>query len=403
MRTSDTVQGDSFCDAVNGRGWVAGGLSADGDMSALGETMRPIDQLNSAGLSQLSGYVQPLQDVLDRLAGNASVIQSFADTWQRVSSSVDQVGQQLSAPADWLGDSADSYRGRVTEVSGALHETATVSAAVGTLATTMGQVVAGARRNANDLLTDLVRRLISYVRQAAAAEGGVTPNVLAQATNMINAYQEPILSVEEKLRQTMDNVSSLLGGGSAPVRLAMTRIRPGQRPGTGDFPILEGGGGGRGYGGGPTTSGPYRPGVIDRLIEIFRGKGPAKPIELPSTKPQQQKPWPKREDYQNNRDYGRDVGNALKDKMRPFEGTQLKDGWEVYKVERTVGGTKRVDVMYVNHEKQQILVEDYFTGEVQSLEHVNKGWAYKNEPEIQDLVNKGYKYEYIESNPAKLQ
>ena len=56
--------------------------SSGGSMSALDATIRPIDALSSAGLGWLTPYVQPLQDVVDRMAGMSSVIQTFTDGWQ---------------------------------------------------------------------------------------------------------------------------------------------------------------------------------------------------------------------------------------------------------------------------------------------------------------------------------
>ncbi|WP_086666616.1 WXG100 family type VII secretion target [Lentzea kentuckyensis] len=261
------------CDAIAGCGWVAGGLATGGGMAGLGDSPRPIDQLGSVGLGALTGQVQELQDVVDRLAGNAAVIGSFADTWRRVGESIGEVGERFggiaeSGTAAWQGDSGTGYRNRAAEVTGALRETATLSSMVGTLADTMGQVVAGARRTAGDQLADLVQRLISYVRTASAAEGGVTPNVLAQASSMIDAFREPIVGVEEKLRQSMSNVESLLdsgatsaaSAGSPGVRLAMNCGPLWQKPMPGEvytpnpFDDVCGGGGG-----GPSGALPAKP------------------------------------------------------------------------------------------------------------------------------------------------
>jgi hypothetical protein len=145
------------------------------------------------------------------MAGQASVIQSFADSWQRAADQVEEIRDQLSRSSatdtsEWLGPAADGYRGRARELALALQSAAAVSAATGIVARQMGEVVADARRKVNDLLTDLVGRLISYARQAIAAEGGVTPNVISQCTNMINSYRQPVAELEQKLEQAMDAV-----------------------------------------------------------------------------------------------------------------------------------------------------------------------------------------------------
>jgi hypothetical protein len=213
---------------VTARGWIAEGLRADGSLQALGATMRPIDALSSAGLDALRPHVEPLQQVLDRMAGNAAVIQSFADAWQRAGTQISEVHQQLGrrVPADtaeWTGDAADLYRDRAGEITESLRSAATMCSATGELARTMGEVVAGARTTVNDLLTDLVGRLISYTRQAMAVEGGLTPSVLAQATRMIDSYRTPVTDVEQRLQRTVANAERLLTG-RAQVAAADPRV-----------------------------------------------------------------------------------------------------------------------------------------------------------------------------------
>jgi hypothetical protein len=79
-------QAQALLDGIKSAAWVPPGLSAGGSMAPLDATMRPVDALNGAGLSWLVPYVQPMQEVLDKLAGKSAVIHSFADTWQRTSS-----------------------------------------------------------------------------------------------------------------------------------------------------------------------------------------------------------------------------------------------------------------------------------------------------------------------------
>jgi uncharacterized protein YukE len=210
--------------AIKTGSWIPEGLAAGAGMAALEATMRPIDELPRAGLDWLVPYVEPLQGVLERMAGKAAVIQSFADAWQRASDQVEEIHQRLADAAtrdtaDWHGDAADNYRRRARELALALDAAARVASATSIVARQMGEVIADARQKVNDLLTDLVSRLISYARQAVAAEGGVTPNVIAQCTNMINSYQSPIAEIERKLEQALDSVqppTSQPGPGSGP-------------------------------------------------------------------------------------------------------------------------------------------------------------------------------------------
>ncbi|HWO63571.1 MAG TPA: hypothetical protein VNO31_26425, partial [Umezawaea sp.] len=111
---------------ITGGGWVAGGLGG-GSMTALDATVKPIDALSSAGFGFLAGYVQPLQDVCDRMAGKASVVGSFADTWQQVSTRADQVRERLTRStatetAQWSGAAGDRYRTRSAEIASVLEQ-----------------------------------------------------------------------------------------------------------------------------------------------------------------------------------------------------------------------------------------------------------------------------------------
>jgi hypothetical protein len=62
---------------------------------------------------------------------------------------------------------------------------------------------------------------------------------------------------------------------------------------------------------------------------------------------------------------------------------------------RTMGGTRRPDEVYVDHEAKEIIVVDTYTGPTEPLAHNQKGWSYQNEPEIQALIQQGYTYQYV--------
>jgi hypothetical protein len=238
-------------------GWVASGLEAGGSMASLEATMKPVDALVSAGLGFLAAQVQPLQEVLDRLAGKASVVQSFAGAWQQVSTQVDQVRQRLAQSAttdtaQWLGAAGDRYRAHAAGTTSALGQIVALAAAASKATTTMGKAAAGGRQQAGELLNDLVQRLISFATQAIAAEGGITSTVLAQATSMVNAYTSPISAIEQRVRQTTNTIAPLLTAlagamtGAPTTQAAAAQpttpasaLAVGQVPGVGQLPSVE--------------------------------------------------------------------------------------------------------------------------------------------------------------------
>jgi uncharacterized protein YukE len=201
--------------SITGGGWVASGLGAGGSLAALDATMKPIEALSSAGLGFLTGHVQPLQQVLDRMAGKSSVIHSFATAWQQVSTQVNQIQQQLAKAAakdtaQWHGAAGDKYRAHAAQTTSALSQIAALAKAASSATTMAGQAVAGGRQQVNDLLMKLVQQLIPMALAAMATQGGATSTVLAQATKMISSYTSPISTIEQQVRQTLSSVQPQL-------------------------------------------------------------------------------------------------------------------------------------------------------------------------------------------------
>ena len=217
----DAEAAEALGRTVRGRGWVAGELRG-GDVSALDAHLRPIDRLQGAGLAPLIPHVRPLQQVLDGMQGKSSEIGSFADVWRTVASGVAEVQGRLARTsreetAAWTGDAADRYRAKAATLAGGLRGVTALATAMADAATAMGEAAGTARGNAHRLLDDLVTRLIDYVTRATAAEGGFTANVMAQATQMVNASAPAIAAQEQALRRTVDAFESQVSAqGLAP-------------------------------------------------------------------------------------------------------------------------------------------------------------------------------------------
>lgn len=202
---------EALLGSINRGTWVPPGMATGGGLTALDQTMRPTADLTTAGLGWLVPHVQPLQSVLDEMTGTAAVVQTWADTSREAAKKLEEIRDQLAARAqaetgEWLGLSGARYRRRARELTEALEGTARTVLAASVMAHQMGELVADARRQVNERLTELVRQLISYARQAVAAEGGVTPNVVARCTEMIRAQSGPIAEIEQRLRKAMDSV-----------------------------------------------------------------------------------------------------------------------------------------------------------------------------------------------------
>ncbi|WP_329055255.1 hypothetical protein OG738_17695 [Amycolatopsis sp. NBC_01488] len=210
---------ESSMDAFNGikdGDWVSGGL---GVLSLAGEiagaAVDPFGYLMSSVASFLMEHVQPLKDMLDSVAGNPPVIQSYADTWGNVSKALGERKTDFdnavkNGTTGWTGDGADAYRKFAAEHSDALSGAATVAGAISTVTMIMGQVVSFVRETVRQLIADLVGKLISWVMEEAFSLGFGTPVVVAQASAAIAKWGKKIGDLLKKLTDTIRKVSPLL-------------------------------------------------------------------------------------------------------------------------------------------------------------------------------------------------
>jgi hypothetical protein len=210
---------ESAVDVANGiqsGNWVEIGFGAAGvGLEALSIAMDPAGSLLSAGVGWLMEHVEPLSQILDRLAGDADAINAHAATWQNVAQAVGDVaadyGPAVAAgTAGWSGDAANAYRTRGADLTNLLSAAGTASGGVGTAVEMAGLIVATVREVVRDLIADLVGRLIAWALEAAATLGLATPVVVAQATSAIAKWAARIADIVRKLIKTINNLIPLL-------------------------------------------------------------------------------------------------------------------------------------------------------------------------------------------------
>jgi hypothetical protein len=210
---------ESSMDAFNGikdGDWVSGGL---GVLSLAGEiagaAVDPFGYLMSSVASFLMEHIQPLKDMLDSVAGDPPVIQSYADTWGNVSKALGERKTDFdnavkTGTTGWTGQGADAYRKFAAEHSDALSGAATVAGAISTVTMIMGQVVSFVRETVRQLIADLVGKLIAWVMEEVFSLGFGTPVVVAQAMAAIAKWGKKIGELLKKLTDTIRKVSPLL-------------------------------------------------------------------------------------------------------------------------------------------------------------------------------------------------
>lgn len=176
----DLVQGIQSGDWVDiGLGGLTTGLEA------LSIVMDPIGSVASHLVSFIIEHVEPLQDALDKLAGNADAV--AAQTWKNVATALGQVqgdyGLEASADtAGWTG------MGSAVEMA--------------------GMVVGVVRETVRDLIADLVGRLVVWAAEALTIIGA--PAAAAQAAAAAAKWAARIAQIIKQLVRTLQNLMPLL-------------------------------------------------------------------------------------------------------------------------------------------------------------------------------------------------
>ncbi|MGM1063911.1 hypothetical protein [Saccharothrix sp. Mg75] len=210
---------ESAMDTFNGvkdGDWVGAGLGMVGlaaDAAAM--AIDPFGTLMSSAASFLMEHVQPLKDMLDWLAGNPPVIESYSTTWTNVATELGKIAEDYasavsSGTAGWTGAAAEAYAENSKVHGDALSGAASAAGTVGTVVGMMGMVVAFVREVVRDLIADLVGKLIAWVLEAAFTLGFGTPVIVAQAVTAIARWAAKISKIVQDLLDAIKRVSPML-------------------------------------------------------------------------------------------------------------------------------------------------------------------------------------------------
>lgn len=205
---TDLVQG------IQSGNWVdigLGGLTTG--LEALSIVMDPIGSVASHLVSFIIEHVEPLQDALDKLAGNADAVAAQAQTWKNVARAVGQVqvdyGQDATTDtAGWTGTASDAYRGRAADTAALIGAGAQAADGLGSAVEMAGMVVAVVRETVRDLIADLVGRLVVWAAEALTIIGA--PVAAAQAATAAAKWAARIAQIIKQLVRTLQNLMPLL-------------------------------------------------------------------------------------------------------------------------------------------------------------------------------------------------
>ncbi|WP_433273688.1 hypothetical protein ACQPZF_19730 [Actinosynnema sp. CS-041913] len=210
---------ESAMDTFNGikdGNWVEAGLGMVGlaaDAAAM--AIDPFGTLLSSAASFLMEHMQPLKEMLDWLAGNPPVIESYSTTWNNVGTELGKIAEDYQAAvrsgtAGWEGAAAAQYLTNSQVHGDALTGAASAATTVGTVVGLMGMVVGFVREMVRDLIADLVGKLIAWVLEAVFSLGFGTPVIVAQAVTAISKWAAKIAKIIKDLLNTIKKVSPML-------------------------------------------------------------------------------------------------------------------------------------------------------------------------------------------------
>ncbi|WP_026928820.1 hypothetical protein [Glycomyces tenuis] len=142
-------------------------------LDIIGMVLNPLMGFMKAGVGFLIEHVGPLRDFLDMLAGDPVSINATKDTWKNIQAALDQAATDLigdaGTVADWTGDAADAYRGRIADFEAAIRAGSSASGSIAKYMEVMGIWTAVTRALVLELICEFVSRAIMYALAALAA------------------------------------------------------------------------------------------------------------------------------------------------------------------------------------------------------------------------------------------
>ncbi|RZS29535.1 hypothetical protein EV193_12020 [Herbihabitans rhizosphaerae] len=205
---------DDLVQGIKSGNWIDIGLGAlTTGLEALSIYMDPIGSVASNLISFIIEHFGPLQDALDKLAGNADAVAAHAQTWKNISKAVAQAkaDYEREAKADtagWKGAAADAYRRRAADTAALMDAGAKAADGLGSAVEMAGMVVGVVRETVRDLIADLVGRGIVWAAEALTVVGA--PLAAKQAAVAAAKWAARIAQIIKKLIRTLQNLIPLL-------------------------------------------------------------------------------------------------------------------------------------------------------------------------------------------------
>ncbi|HKS47836.1 MAG TPA: RHS repeat-associated core domain-containing protein [Amycolatopsis sp.] len=203
-------------EGVQSGSWIEGGIAAFGTgMDLLTMAMNPVGTLISYGLNWLIEHVKPLQEALNKLAGDADQIAAYSATWKNIATAVQKAAKDLTDTvntdtANWTGTAADTYRANIKNKIDHLGAAATCAETISTVVQIVGVITGAVRGMVRDMVTQAIGDIIQDALEEVCTLGLGTPVVVAQVVEQVSAWIEKIGALIKKLINSVEALRPLM-------------------------------------------------------------------------------------------------------------------------------------------------------------------------------------------------
>lgn len=139
----------------------------------------PLNWLISAGLTFLIDFVQPLEDLLSLVTGNAERMEPYAEQWEQLGQALVPLAAAIRQAAtdeliEWAGRDAAAAKKRLLEFADAVEATGGEAASISGLLTLFSKIMAAAQQ----LIIGIIATLIEWmIIEWAAAMAAAAPTM----------------------------------------------------------------------------------------------------------------------------------------------------------------------------------------------------------------------------------
>jgi PPE-repeat protein len=202
--------------AIESEGWVDDLLAgAAFGTEVVATAIDPFSALLANGLGWAMEYFEPLQHMLDQLAGMPDVVAAHAATWDNIAAELNTMATDLGAHlggdlSDWQGRAATAYTTMMGHNVAAIGGLSAVASAMAAATEAAGNLVRFTRDIVRDLIADLVARVVVWAVEAVFVV--TIPVIAAQITAAVVKWAGRILSYTTALVSSLTNLTRLVNG-----------------------------------------------------------------------------------------------------------------------------------------------------------------------------------------------